>query len=49
MGIQVFDEELKHVGKIVDIFGPVDHPYVSVKSNIDGCECYVGRPLYVMD
>lgn len=47
-GIEALDEELKLVGRIVDVFGPVKNPYVSVKPTIDGLERYVGHPLYVI-
>jgi len=48
-GIRVFDEELKSVGRIVDLFGPVKNPYVSVEPAVDELERYVGRPLYIVE
>jgi len=48
-GMQVYDEELKSVGKIVDVFGPVKNPYVSIAPVVDGLERYVGRSLYVLE
>lgn len=47
-GIQAFDEELKPIGRIFDVFGPVRNPYVSVEPSVDALETYVGRPLYIM-
>lgn len=48
VGVQVLNEELKPIGRIFDIFGPVKNPYVSVKPIIDELERYVGRPIYIM-
>jgi RNA-binding protein len=47
-GVQVFDEELRPVGKIVDVFGPVNNPYVSIETTVDEPKNFVGHPLYVM-
>jgi RNA-binding protein len=30
IGQQVLDEDLSTVGRIVDVFGPVDRPYVAI-------------------
>jgi RNA-binding protein len=30
IGLEVLDEELSTVGRIVDVFGPVERPYVAV-------------------
>lgn len=47
-GRQVYDEELNFVGRVFDVFGPVDRPYVSVKATTDELRRYVGRSLYLM-
>jgi rRNA processing protein Gar1 len=47
-GVQVFDEGLKPVGIILDVFGPVENPYISIKPSIEQPEQYVGRPLYLI-
>ena len=47
-GTQVLDEELRPVGKIVDIFGPVKNPFVSVEPAVNDLKNYVGRTLYIM-
>ena len=47
IGVQVFDEELRPVGKIFDVFGPVSSPYVSIEPAAGDAERYVGHPLYV--
>ncbi|WP_297501206.1 Gar1/Naf1 family protein [Thermococcus sp.] len=43
----IVDKELKHVGVVKDIFGPVNHPYVAVKPHVKNPERYVGTLLYV--
>ncbi len=35
IGSDVINEQMEHVGKVNDIFGPVKHPYVSVKLKED--------------
>ena len=32
IGQDVFDENDKHVGRVFDIFGPTDSPYVAIES-----------------
>ena len=48
VGKQVYDEDIKSIGKVVDIFGPVENPYVSIKPSIYELEGYVGRFLYTL-
>lgn len=43
---RVVDEKLKPVGTVLDIFGPVSSPYVSVKTEIDDLHRLVNRVLY---
>ncbi|MWV65172.1 H/ACA RNA-protein complex component Gar1 [Halorubrum sp. JWXQ-INN 858] len=47
IGRAVVDESLSTVGRVVDVFGPVDHPYVAVTPN-DGVALatLVGGKLY---
>lgn len=49
VGVKVLNDELKTVGMIVDVFGPVDHPYISVRPVIHDPETYVGKFLYVLE
>ncbi|QFU83754.1 H/ACA ribonucleoprotein complex subunit GAR1 [Natronorubrum aibiense] len=30
IGTMVLDDSLEEVGRVVDVFGPVDHPYLAV-------------------
>jgi len=30
LGTEVVDESLEEVGRVVDVFGPIDRPYVAV-------------------
>ena len=46
-GTQVFDEGLRLIGKIFDLFGPVNNPYVSIELVIRDAERYVGHQLYI--
>ena len=45
IGSAVVDESLSTVGRVVDVFGPVDHPYVAVTPN-DRLATLVGEKLY---
>ncbi|MBX0321525.1 Gar1/Naf1 family protein [Halomicroarcula sp. F13] len=47
LGTALVDEELQTVGDVVDVFGPVDSPYMSV-SPADGVHlpALVGAALY---
>jgi RNA-binding protein len=44
---RVVDKDLKHVGVVKDVFGPVHRPYVAVKPRVRNPESYVGALLYV--
>ena len=46
-GATVVDENLKIVGKVFDMIGPVSLPYALVKPIIGDPEKLVGRKLYV--
>jgi len=48
IGETVVDENLKSVGKIFDIFGPVSAPYVAIKSTVREAEKLVNKMLYVV-
>ncbi len=47
IGDQVFNETLKPIGIISDIFGPISSPYVSVKTSIKDPQKLVKQALYV--
>lgn len=47
IGSAVVDESLSTVGRVVDVFGPVDRPYVAVTPNDGrGLAALVGGKLY---
>ncbi len=48
IGEKIVTQDLKAVGRIFDIFGPVDMPYVSIKPNkeLTEPEKLVGEVLY---
>lgn len=50
IGTRVVDEALDHVGRVVDVFGPVERPYVAVSPD-DGIRLapLVGTPVYARD
>lgn len=47
IGETVVDENLRHVGEVFDVFGPVSSPYVAVRTKISKPEDFVGKTLYV--
>ena len=47
MGAAVIDENLKVVGRIFDIIGPVSSPYAVIKPSVKDPEKLVNRQLYV--
>ena len=47
LGAAVIDENLKVVGRIFDIIGPVSSPYVVVKPSVKDPEKLANRQLYV--
>ncbi len=44
---KVVDENLKSVGTVFDVFGPVSSPYVTVKPNVEEPQRFVNHILYV--
>ena len=50
IGVSVVDENLDDVGRVVDVFGPVDRPYLAVSPD-EGVSLptLVGSPVYTRD
>jgi len=47
VGTTVVDEELHTVGSVVDVFGPVERPYLAVSTNDNvHLPALVGKVLY---
>ncbi len=46
IGLMVVDESLSTVGRIVDVFGPVDAPYVAITPTGADLPALVGTKLY---
>jgi rRNA processing protein Gar1 len=42
------NENLKPIGKILDIFGPISSPYASVKPKIQEIGKFADKMLYVL-
>lgn len=50
IGTQTVDERLEDTGPIVDVFGPVDNPYLAVSPPEDrGLGSLVGEVLYIRE
>jgi len=47
IGDQAIDENLKPVGMIFDVFGPVSSPYVAVRPNVEEPNRFIQHVLYV--
>jgi len=47
IGEAVRDNKGKRVGTIFDIFGPINDPYISIKTRTSNPERLVGAALYV--
>lgn len=48
IGTRVVDERLDEVGSIVDIFGPVERPYLTIAPGEEiALEAYLGAVLYI--
>jgi RNA-binding protein len=47
MGAAVIDENLKVVGRVFDVIGPVSSPYTVVKPSVKDPERLVNKQLYV--
>jgi RNA-binding protein len=48
IGETVVDENLKHIGKIFDLFGPVSSPYALIKPEIREPERLMNKQLYAL-
>lgn len=48
IGNQAIDENLKPVGTVTDIFGPVANPYVAVRPSVNEPNNYVQHILYAV-
>jgi RNA-binding protein len=46
IGDQAMDENLKAVGMVFDVFGPISNAYVAVRPSVDEPNRYVQRVLY---
>jgi RNA-binding protein len=48
IGEAVVDENLKPVGKVFDVFGPVSSPYAAIRSSTREFEKLANKTLYVL-
>ncbi|MFT4922509.1 MAG: RNA-binding protein [Haloarculaceae archaeon] len=50
IGTDLVDESLSEVGRVVDVFGPVERPYLAVSPTEDRrLATLVGGPVYARD
>ena len=47
IGEPISDSRGKHIGQVFDVFGPVEAPFISVKTRIKDPERLVGKDLYL--
>ena len=48
IGSLVVDQKLNKIGKVIDIFGQVNNPYIKIKPTIENANKYVGNILYAI-
>jgi len=48
IGVEVIDENLKVVGKVFDIIGPVSSPYAVVKPTVGEPVKLLNKPVYLL-
>ena len=48
-GSELVDESLDTVGRVVDVFGPVDRPYLAVSPTVDNPALLVSKPVYARE
>jgi len=48
IGDQVVDENLKTIGTVFDVFGPVSSPYVAVRPSVEESNRFIERVLYAI-
>ncbi len=49
IGTSLVDESLDTVGRVVDVFGPVDRPYIAVTPTIENPALLVSKPVYARE
>ena len=49
VGLKVFDGNLRKIGTVFDVFGPLSSPYVSIKPAIRECESIINHVLFLRE
>lgn len=49
IGTELVDDSLETVGHVVDVFGPVSRPYLSISPTVDHPALLVGNPVYARE
>jgi RNA-binding protein len=48
IGDDAVDENLKKIGTVFDIFGPVSSPYVAVRPSVEEPSRFINRAIYAI-
>lgn len=46
IGTELVDDSLDAIGRVVDVFGPVERPYLAVSPTVENPALLVSRPVY---
>ncbi len=46
IGDDAVDENLKKIGRVLDVFGPVNAPYVTVRPSVENPTRFINQPVY---
>ena len=46
IGTTAYDEDLNKIGNVIEIFGPIKQPYLSIKPSVSRPDRYIGKILY---
>lgn len=49
IGTGLIDESLDSIGRVVDVFGPVDRPYLAVSTSTENPALLVSSPVYARE
>ena len=49
IGLRVINQEIKTIGKIVDVIGPIKSPYIVVNTRNAQAKAQKGDTLYILD
>jgi len=47
--VKVMDKEMRQIGTIKEIFGPIKAPYISIRPSIKVDKELIGQPVYIAE